>query len=145
MIQPFELYTCIPSFQQKRPGEKGQLVAEVVSSNRSKVVTPLIRRNVKIGTEIMTDEWGAYSNLKKNKYKHQTVNHKAKEYVRGSVHTNTIEGFWSQLKRSINGTYHAVSPKYLQSYVNEFSYRYGKRHLETPLFFPMLTQAGRPV
>ena len=48
-------------------------------------------------------------------------------YVKGNVHTNTVEGFWSQMKRSIDGTYHSVSPKYLQTYVDEFAYRYNHR------------------
>jgi transposase-like protein len=129
-------------------GEEGRVVAQVMPPNlsqRSHFVTPLIRKNVKIGTQIMTDEAKYYSNLNKNKYKHRTVKHMAHEYVRGNVYTNTIEGFWSQLKRSINGTYHAVSPKYLQSYVNEFAYRYGKRNSEQPLFYPMIGLAGRPV
>ena len=57
------------------------------------------------------------------------------EYVRGKVHTNSIEGFWSQLKRSLDGTHHAVSPKFLQQYVDEFVWRYNHRG-ET--LFPLL-------
>ena len=64
--------------------------------------------------------------------------------MRGKIHTNTIEGFWSQLKRSISGTYHAVSPKYLQHYIDEFAYRYSKRDWPSSLFFPMLARAVRP-
>lgn len=124
---------------------EGRIIAQVVPGPKEKVVRPLIRRNVKIGTKIMTDEFKGYDNLKEDGYKHKTINHAKKIYVRGTVHTNTIEGFWGQLKRSINGTYHAVSPKYLQFYVNEFAWRYSKRHDVTPLFFPMLKQAGRPV
>lgn len=55
-----------------------------------------------------------------------------------NIHTNNLEGFWSQLKRSINGTYHYVSPKYLQTYVNEFAFRYNKRNDVTPLFKSMI-------
>ena len=58
------------------------------------------------------------------------------EYGRGIVHTNTIEGFWSQLKRSVDGTYHCISAKYLQLYLNEFVYRYNHRQL--PSIFPVL-------
>ncbi len=93
----------------------------------------------------MTDEYMAYDLVKKEGYKHLSVNHGAKQYVNGVAHTNSIEGFWSQLKRSINGTYHAVSPKYLQLYLNEFSYRYSKRNSEQPLFYPIMKLAGRPV
>lgn len=140
----------IRRFKNKTPiigmvQRNGPLIAEVMTDNKSTYVTPIIRRNIKIGTQIMTDEAKMYQNLNKKKYKHSTVNHKAYEYVRGNVYTNTIEGFWSQLKRSIDGTYHCVSPKYLQTYVNEFAYRYGKRNSEQPLFYPMIGLAGRPV
>jgi hypothetical protein len=75
-------------------------------------------------------------------YKHKTVDHGRKEYVRGKVHTNTIEGFWSQLKRSIDGTYHSVSPKHLQAYVDEFAWRYNLRSSSLPLFPLLLSQVG---
>lgn len=60
-------------------------------------------------------------------YTHTTVSHSKLEYVRGDAYTNTIEGFWSHLKRSIDGTHHAVSPKYLQLYMDEFAFRYNFR------------------
>jgi len=73
-------------------------------------------------------------------YDHDVIKHKIKEYVRGKVHTNTIEVFWSQLKRSLHGTYHHVSPKYLQLYVDEFAFRYNHRKSETPFFQLLLRQ-----
>jgi hypothetical protein len=82
----------------------------------------------------------AYNPLIANGYKHQIVNHSEKEYARGIVHTNTIEGFWSLVKRGIGGVYHNVSPKYLQSYVNEYSFRYNHRKDETPMFQTFLNQ-----
>ncbi len=123
----------------------GQIIAQVVGDTQRSTVTPLIRHNVKLGSRLMTDEYYAYDLIRKEGYKHRRVNHGAGQYVKGIAHTNTIEGFWSQLKRSINGTYHNVSPKHLQSYVNEFSYRYGKRNSEIPIFHPMIELAGRPV
>lgn len=63
-------------------------------------------------------------------YEHGAVNHSKKQWTINDIHTNTIEGFWSQLKRSIHGTYVFVSPKYLQSYLNEFAYRYNHRNVE---------------
>lgn len=62
-------------------------------------------------------------------FNHETVNHAEKEYVRGDVHTNTIESFWSALKRGINGTYIHVSSKHLQKYLWEFEYRHNLRRL----------------
>jgi len=119
---------------------KGAIKARVTVDTKRKTVMPIIRKNVAIGTDIMTDEYLPYRSLTKEGYNHQTVTHGAKEYVRGNVHTNTLEGFWSQMKRSINGTYHAVSPKYLQTYVDEFSYRYNCRFASEPLFSLLLAR-----
>lgn len=119
---------------------KGKIKATVVVNTKRKTVMPIIREHIALGTEIMTDEYLPYRSLIKEGYNHQTVNHASKEYVRGDVHTNTLEGFWSQLKRSINGTYHAVSPKYLQSYVNEFSYRYNRRFIPISFFHLLLAK-----
>lgn len=98
-----------------------------VKSSGARVLLPEIENRVHVGAHIHSDEYGAYRTLNKRGYTHTTVNHSSLEYVRGNAHTNTIEGFWSQLKRSIDGTYHAVSPKYLQSYIDEFTFRYNLR------------------
>lgn len=124
---------------------KGEIVAKVTVDTKRKTVMPLVRENVKVGTQIMTDEYRPYRTLTKEGYKHEMVNHSAREYVRENVHTNTLEGFWSQLKRSLNGTYHMVSPKYLQSYVNEFSYRYNHRFVPRPLFLSLVDKVGRKI
>ena len=122
---------------------EGRIAASVVSNLSADTVRPFIEKHIEQGTALMTDEFKTYRKTRKG-YAHRTINHSSGKYVRGSVHTNTIEGFWSQLKRSLSGTYHAVSPKYLQSYVNEFAYRYSKREWPTSLFFPMLARAARP-
>jgi hypothetical protein len=74
----------------------------------------------------MTDEFKGYNSLAKNNYVHLRVNH-SKEFSAGNVHTNNIEGFWAILKRGIYGIYHHVSIKYLQSYVNEFCFRFNNK------------------
>lgn len=112
--------------------------AYVVPNTKSTTVMPLIDKNVKKFTTVMTDDYGVYNRLSLKGYMHDFVNHGTEEWVRGTVHTNTIEGFWSQLKRSINGTYHAVSSKYLQRYIDEFSFRYNRRQLEKPIFLDVL-------
>lgn len=106
---------------------QGKVKAEVTADTKSTTVMPIVKANVKVGAKVMTDEYSSYSKIGKNGYIHRKVNHGRKEYVKGEVYTNTIEGFWSQMKRSIDGTYHAVSPKFLQSYVNEFVWRYNHR------------------
>lgn len=109
----------------------------------ARVLLPIIESTVKPGSIIHSDEWPAYRTLGKRGYTHTTVNHSKLEYVRGNTHTNTIEGFWSQLKRSIDGTYHAISPKYLQSYLNEFAFRYNLRHV--PICPLLLERASKRV
>ena len=87
----------------------------------------MIMNNIEANSTLYTDQYGIYRKTKKMGYNHQSVNHWKKEFGRGQVHTNTIEGFWAQLKRGVLGTYNgAISPGYLQSYINEFSFRYGK-------------------
>lgn len=115
----------------------GMAKAKFVKSTGARVLIPEIELGIAQGSSVYSDEWGAYKSLGKRGYTHTTVNHSSLEYVRGIAHTNTIEGFWSQLKRSIDGTYHAVSPKYLQSYINEFTFRYNYRALPV---FPVLLE-----
>jgi len=117
---------------------KGLLRAKVTLDTKGKTVMPIIKEHVKMGSDIMSDEYLPYQSLSREGYKHQAINHSEKQYVKGLVHTNTIEGFWGQLKRSINGTYHMVSPKYLQEYVNEFAYRYNQRKMAQPIFSLLL-------
>lgn len=82
-------------------------------------------------SRLMTDEHLAYPAIGARMAKgHERVNHSSKEYVRGDAHTNTIEGFFSILKRGLNGTFHSVSKKHLHRYVSEFEFRYNSRKLE---------------
>jgi transposase-like protein len=79
-------------------------------------------------TNVYTDEAKGYRRLPRYGYNHRRVHHASKVYVSGDVHTNTIEGFWSLMKRGINGVYHAVSARYLQSYLDEYTFRYNHRN-----------------
>lgn len=117
---------------------QGDVVAKAVINAKASTIMPLLRENVAIGTNLMTDEFTSYKKAQKNGFNHKTVNHSAKEYVRGETYTNTIEGFWSQLKRSCDGTHHAISPKYLQNYIDEFAWRYNQRGISS--LFPLLIQ-----
>jgi len=78
--------------------------------------------------------------MERHGFDHQTVDHSAKEYVRGDVHTNNIEAFWANVKRGINGTYVWVSKKHLQTYLREFEYRHNLRQ-QPHLTFELLLQA----
>lgn len=88
---------------------KGELRAEPVENVKSLTIMPIIRRNVKIGSTIMTDEFLSYNRLQQEGYKHFTVNHGHKEYVSGSAHVNNMESFWSHLKRGLEAVYIHVS------------------------------------
>jgi len=77
---------------------------------------------------IYTDSWSGYEKLGDGDTRHQSVDHHAKEWVRGDVHTNTIESAWSLLKRSIIGSYHHLSVKHLDSYLDEMEWRFNNRH-----------------
>lgn len=118
---------------QRRGGVQAKVVDVVRTANAIKQ----IRATVEPGTKIHTDEYPAYNYVSKLGYSHEVVNHGAKEYVRGRCHTNTIEGFWSQLKRSIDGTHHHVSRKHLQAYVDEFAFRYSNRWFS---IFPLIVE-----
>jgi transposase-like protein len=82
---------------------------------------------------IYTDDWPAYRGIGDDDTTHETVNHSADEWVHGKVHTNTVEGVWSLFKRSIVGSYHKVSTKHLDAYLDELEWRYNNR--ENPYLF----------
>lgn len=105
----------------------GKLVAHKVSNTQGNTLSPIIRQFVKEGSRIFTDEFIGYKSLYNSEYTHAIVHHGTKEFVVGDAHTNSIEGFWGQLKRSIFGIYHFVSAKYLQRYVDEAVFRYNTR------------------
>lgn len=123
---------------------QGSIRAKVVDDVRITTLLPLLKSLARKGATISTDDSTSYLRLKKLGFKHGTVKHGEGKYVQGAIHTNTIDSFWSQLKRSLNGTYHSVSPKYLQSYVDEFAYRYGRRD-ELSLFPSLLARVVLPI
>lgn len=105
---------------------KGKLNANVVENVGSVVLTREVIANVKESASLYTDEWLGYKGVSRI-YDHSIVKHNQGQYVNGRIHTNTIEGFWSLLKRGIFGIYHSTSKKHLQMYVDEFVFRYNTR------------------
>ena len=93
--------------------------------------TDELAERVQRGAKVYTDDNLAYRHLNVVGFEHEAVKHSAREYVRGQAHTNGIESFWSMLKRGYVGTYHYMSEKHLQRYVNEFSGRHNVRDLDT--------------
>jgi transposase-like protein len=104
----------------------GELRAIKVISTQGYSLRPFIVNNVEFGSTIHTDEWWGYRGLSRI-FKHQYINHGDGEYSKDGVHTNTIEGFWSLLKRGVIGIYHSMSDKHLQKYIDEFVFRYNTR------------------
>jgi transposase-like protein len=133
----FHNKTAIVGIIEKKKGQ-GKVRAFATKQADATVTLPFLRANILPGSILQTDESRIYSRVKRD-FTHEFVNHSKLEYVKSGVHTNTIEGFWGQLKRSLDGTYHCVSPKYLQFYVNEFVYRYNHRDVAA---FPALLEAA---
>ena len=114
----------------------GKLNAKHVEDVTIKTLTREIINYVNDAT-VYSDEWLGYNALKRI-YDHKFVKHGAGQYVNGRVHTNTIEGFWSLLKRGIVGIYHFTSVKHLQKYVDEFVFRYNSRRASESKRFNLL-------
>ena len=106
----------------------GKVYAIPVKNTKGSTILPIMRDKVEFGSNVYTDEYRPYRQLS-NDFNHSFVKHSASEYVSGTVHTNSIENFWSHLKRGIYGIYHHVSDKHLEKYVNEFTFRYNNRGL----------------
>lgn len=116
----------------------GRLKAIALSEKASDSnVMPFLIKNVEPMSVLHTDKSLIYRNAMKDGFLHQSIKHSYHHYVENCVHTNNIESFWGQLKRSTSGTYHHVSPKYLQTYVDEFVFRYN--HRNAPVY-PVLIQ-----
>ncbi len=118
---------------------KGRARAKVVPNVQAMTLVPEIETNIKKGTRVITDDLVSCNKLGSLGYEHHTVPHSKKRYIVGKdIHTNAVEGFWSQLKRSIDGSYHHVTPRYLQLYVDEYGFRYTHRNDEQNMFITML-------
>jgi transposase len=130
---------------------KGCVVAKVAADVKGSTLLGLVREHVLPKSTIYTDELPGYHGIgymhskdgKPAGYDHRRIHHSSKVYVVGDIHTNSVEGFWSLIKRGIGGVYHQVSRKYLQSYLNEYSFRYNHRFDTTPMFTTFLRQVAK--
>ncbi len=129
----------------------GKVVSKVLPNVSADEITAVIKKHVLPGSVIYTDEYPSYKRIQVMKgedgsslrYKHFQIRHKRKVYVQGHVHTNSVDGFWSLLKRGISGVYHSVSPKYLQTYLDEYGFRYNHRFEGNKQFKSILQQVSR--
>ena len=118
----------------------GEVILQIATDRTRKTLHEIALKHIAPeAVAIFTDEWPAYAGIGDHDTRHETVNHSQDEYVRGNVHTNTVEGVWSLLKRSIIGAFHHVSVKHLDKYLSELEWRYGHRN-NTHIFRDTLTQ-----
>lgn len=108
----------------------GRVKAAPVEASNKATVAEAVHENVEAGSTVYTDGSSAYSPVDGLFYDHDSVNHSAGEYVRGKVHTNSIESVWAVLKRGYNGIYHGWSKKHMRAYVNEFTFRLNEGNCE---------------
>jgi transposase-like protein/DNA-directed RNA polymerase subunit RPC12/RpoP len=113
------------SLVERNGNVRSQKVQNVTGQNLRSIVD----KNVKRDSTIMTDDFRSYKSLDNDFKKHEIINHSSKIYVNGNIHTNTIEGFFSNLKRGVNGTFHHISEQHLNLYLNEFDFRYNSRKI----------------
>jgi transposase-like protein len=150
-LKPGTAYQRRSQAQKLAEHSRATVFAAVERGGRVKATVLLSRRGPALHAKAVewieptaidyTDEWPAYNQLHKDFAAHSRVRHAAGEYVLGSVHTNTIEGFFGHLEPSIRGTYRKVSHRWVQGYLSEFTFRYNERHSRQPMFYTLLRRA----
>jgi transposase-like protein len=122
----------------------GRVFAKKIDSIQIGTMTGFITEKVLPKSEVFTDELPSYNDVSDHGYRHRRIRHSERVYVMGDVHTNTIEGFWSLVKRGIGGVYHSVSAKYLDSYLSEYVWRYNQRLTGEAYFRLLLLRSAKP-
>lgn len=117
----------------------GEVRITPIDNRERKTIFPLIQKNVEDGTTINTDEFRVYNTLPELGYEHNRVNHSKYQWIDGDASTNSMEGYWSNLKKCIFGTHTYVSPKHLPSYLGEFEFRHNNRNKDS-MFKEMINQ-----
>ena len=116
----------------------GDVMTRVVENVRRTTLEDVILDKIETGSTISSDELRSYAKLARHGYRHGAVNHSREEWARGDIHVNGLEGFWSQLKRSILGTHIHVSAKHLSKYLGEFEFRYNLRKRPWVMFHRLI-------
>lgn len=120
----------------------GAVRARHVKNLKEESVEPFLRQNVQQDATLVTDDGRVYQTID-HAYTREVVNKSVVGYTRGNFHVNSIEAFWSHVKRSINGTYHFISEQHAQKYLDEFTFRYNVRNASYSPFSLLLAQACR--
>jgi transposase len=119
---------------------KGRVRAFVAQDTKADTLIGLVREHIVPRSLVFTDDYAPYDGLGVRGYQHRRIRHSEKIYVSGNTHTQTIDGFWALIKNGLRGVYHSVGKGYLQSYLNEYSFRYNRRFDEQPMFMSFLKQ-----
>jgi transposase len=118
----------------------GRAKAITVPSRYGYTLRSQLRGSVDLGSTIYTDDYYGYNGVELV-YKHHRINHSARVYVSGDIHTQTIEGFFGLVKNGLRGAYHSVSAKWLQGYLNEYAWRYNRRDNGRAMFLDLLGES----
>ena len=128
--------------ERSENGRVGRVVARVARDAKRETIHSLAKEYILPSSVVYTDEYVSYDKLASQGYVHRRINHSEKVYVSGDIHTQAIEGFWSLVKRGIGGVYHSVSAKYLQTYLDEYAFRYNRRHMGNQQFRSILSRVS---
>jgi transposase len=123
---------------------KGRIVASVIPDVSATTLRGTIKKFVLPGTMVYTDEFIQYRKLDRECYFHRRVYHRQGVYVSGAVHTNTIEGFFGHFKTDVRGTHHSISRRWLDSYLNEWVWKWNHRDDDEAMFRQLLSNAASP-
>jgi len=121
----------------------GRVRARIISDRGTRAIHTAVREHVLPASMLFTDEWDPYKTISGEYRGHRRIKHLARVYVDGDTHTQTVEGFFGLFKTGVRGVYHSISTTYLQSYLDEYSFRYNRRRSTRPMFWAMLDQVEK--
>ncbi|MGA8364467.1 MAG: IS1595 family transposase [Solirubrobacteraceae bacterium] len=145
---PRERRAAAAAFRESKPTvlgmveRGGRVRARVIDSRHGATLSRAVTAHVNPESILFTDDWGSYKPLRRHYIDHKVINHSAGRYVEGEVYTNTIEGFFGNLKTGMRGAYKKVSPRYLQTYLNEYTWRYNAKLYGPALFEQLVLRAA---
>lgn len=129
--------------ERSTTGRMGRVIARVAPDIKKNTLQSIAKEYILPSSTVFTDDYVSYDGLEQQGYVHKRIRHSARVYVAGDIHTNNIEGFWSLVKRGIGGVYHNVSHKLLQSYLDEYCFRFNRRDRGNLLFKAILERVSR--
>jgi hypothetical protein len=122
----------------------GRVRPRVISDRGTRAIHGAVLQHVLPAAMLFTDEWDPYKTVARGYRGHKRIKHLAKVYVDGDTHTQTVEGFFGLFKNGVRGVYHSISTVYLQSYMDEYAFRYNRRYSRQPMFWAMLDRVEKP-